>query len=279
MIQAQYWDEAWNPLVGCTAVSPGCAHCWAASMASRFHPELAAKGKWLSGPQLHPERLDQPRRWRKPRTVFVANMSDLFHEAVPEKFILRVLYQVRTCSARDAGHRFLVLTKRPARMRYIMERLRFDPGSLGSVFAGRRRNGGLWLVEGPALGDVERDERPPFAPLLRNLWLGTSVENQRTADERLPELLATWAAHRWLSVEPLLEPVDLGERGLDGIAWCVVGAESGPRARPCRDEWVRSVVEQCRAAGVSVFVKQLAREDGGADMSRWPVDVRGRETL
>ena len=158
---------------------------------------------------------------------------------------------------------------------------------------------------------------------LATAWLGTSVEDQRTADERLPELLATPAAHRWLSVEPLLEPVDLspwlrpGRRwqcgacrrycrewvnkwsndcphcgrvgylcgshagnGAEGNAldWVVVGAESGPGAPPSRVEWVRSVVEQCRAAGVSVWVKQLAREDGGADMNRWPVDVRARET-
>ena len=244
MIGAKYWNAAWNPLVGCTPVSPGCQRCWAASMSSRFHPELAAKGKWLVGPQLHPERLDQPLRWRKPRTVFVCNMSDLFHEDVPGDFIAAVFGVM----AATPQHRYLVLTKRPERMRWRSEWMRKRANMPAYHW-------GTW-------------------PLV-NVWLGTSIENQRTADERLPELLATPAAHRWLSVEPLLEAVDLGE--LDGISWVVCGAESGPGARPCRVEWVRSVVEQCRDAGVAVFVKQLSREDGGADMSRWPADLQTRE--
>ncbi len=107
-----YWDVAWNPVAGCTPVSAGCEHCWAAAMASRFHPELAHDGRWLTGPQLYPERLATPLHWRKPRRVFVANMSDLFHEAVPDEFIAAVF----GIMAATPQHAYLVLTKRPRRM-------------------------------------------------------------------------------------------------------------------------------------------------------------------
>jgi protein gp37 len=258
--QIQWTDETWNPVTGCAKVSPGCAHCYAETVALRFwpsqYPPVVFAGSEKGGPlyrprqftdvMTHADRLDQPLRWRKPRRVFVNSMSDLFHEAVPFEFIKRV-WDVTAAAPR---HTFQILTKRPERM---------------LAFA-------RWMAGGD---DISIAEWP------RNVWLGVSVENQHFADERIPLLLQTPAAVRFLSCEPLLEGLDLAKHrpGANQL-WVIVGGESGAGARPCNVRWVRSIVRQCQQAGVPVFVKQLGgeirdRNDSGFDGSGLN-DIDGR---
>jgi protein gp37 len=239
---------------------------------------------------LHPEWLDQPLWWRRPRRVFVNSLSDLFHPEVPDAFVASV-FQVMAAAPR---HTFQVLTKRPGRMASLLPRL---PG----------------LINGNDLALAEERARVTAWPPA-NVWLGVSVEDQRAADLRIPALLKTPAAVRFCSCEPLLGSVDLGlaicrqaapsyghgltrttvhlggccARALGGAAlhWVIVGGESGPGARPMDPAWARSLVEQCHAAGVAAFVKQLGRTwsiqaglgaGHGGDPSHWPNDLRIRE--
>lgn len=278
-------SATWNLVTGCTA--------------PRF-------GQNFSKIILHPDRLDWPVKWKKPRRIFVNSLSDLFHENVPHGFINNV-FGVMT---QATHHTFQILTKRPERMRQFC----VD-----------------WC-------------RPPAGPphILKHIWLGVSVEDQATADARIPLLIQTPAAVRFVSVEPLLAPIHLGFKDFErewaeeidrhhgfldvdfddpisgdpqaayqqryvlveterrvqqlcsrGIGWVIVGGESGPQARPCDVEWIRSVIQQCRAAGVPCFVKQLgSRPTGtgrpwcdqhgfedpkGGNMAEWPEDLRVRE--
>lgn len=250
------WTEAsWNPVTGCTKVSAGCKHCYAQREWPRLagNPKTVYFGRDFTDVARHPERLDEPLRLKKPRRIFVNSMSDLFHESVPEDFILAVF--VTMAAARQ--HTFQVLTKRAARMRDLLTRW---------------RDAGLVLREGCGVN-------------LRNVWLGVSVEDQATANERIPLLLDTPAAVRWISAEPLLGPVRLcglpglptddedvridalkgewfasprAEAGnlMPRIDWVVAGGESGPRARPMHPGWARSLRDQCAAAGVPFLIKQ-----------------------
>jgi len=289
----EWTDATWNIVTGCTKVSPGCDHCYAERLTERFH----GKGSFAEV-VLHPERLDLPNRWRKPRRVFVNSMSDLFHKDVPNKFIATGW----SAMAGNPRHTFQVLTKRPARARAFLRRCaRCEHGWWthdGTNPAGAYEGSGIIVASG--------DAWPP-----PNVWLGTSVEDQKRADQRIPILVDTPAAVRFLSCEPLIAPVDLTRvasgmrddvvfdvlgRRYDvpgqwqapmshGIDWVIVGGESGTGARPIREEWVRSLVQQCQAARVPVFVKQMgavwASEHGvpgkGGDMSQWPEDLRVRE--
>lgn len=252
------WTEAtWNPIVGCTAVSPGCDHCYAAREASGrlshlpLYAGLANRGVFTGEVRLVPERLTQPLRWTKPRRVFVNSMSDLFHKDVPDDFIAKV-FAVMALAPR---HIFQVLTKRHGRMRSLLS----DPDFKVLV----------------ALAALEFDDVILSGPWpLPNVWLGVSVENQQWADIRIPALLDTPAAVRWLSMEPLLGSVDLrrslarwqpgddqpwtGDRlhTRDVLGWVVAGGESGPNARPMHPDWARSLRDQCAAAGVPFFFKQ-----------------------
>jgi protein gp37 len=219
---------------------------------SADHSDLCRNAsEWTGKVRCFPDRLDLPLHWKKPRRIFVDSMSDLFHPEVPDEFILRVFDTIRKCKTERPGHVFLVLTKRPERMRDFCAWLRFDGyQEMGApTLAERADSKGYWLMQG-----------------LTNLWLGVSIENQETADERIAILLDTPAAHRFVSAEPLLGPVDLqyaAFNGADslqkmaGLDWVIVGGESGPRARPCDLEWIRSIVRQCRAAVVPIFTKQL----------------------
>jgi protein gp37 len=227
-------DSTWNPVRGCTKVSAGCKHCYAETFAERWRGVPGHAFEQGFDLRLVPEALELPLRWKKPRRIFVNSMSDLFHEEVPNHYIRQVFEVMARCPQ----HTFQVLTKRPARMK-------------------------AWCTE----------NRPSQKwSLVDNIWLGVSVEDQRAADERIPELLATPAAVRFLSCEPLLGPVDLrrgvyeappelggGSRGttLQGIGWVIVGGESGPGARTCDVAWIRRLVEQCREASTACFVKQL----------------------
>jgi len=225
----EWTDATWNPVTGCSKVSPGCARCYAEALSRRFGmtrlpwtPANAAENVVL-----HPERLGAPLRWRKPRRVFVNSMSDLFHEQVPDEFIDRVFavmaicggesYRCRGtrcehtlessgCGSHNDGvrapiHTFQILTKRPERMRdYLRARTEWRQPIFDAL------NDPEWPV---------RFEEPEYIAAnagwpLPNVWLGVSVENQRWADERIPLLLDTPAVVRFVSCEPLLSGVDLG---------------------------------------------------------------------
>jgi protein gp37 len=249
------WTSAtWNPVTGCVKVSPGCKHCYAERDWGRLAHLPAYAGRAFTDVACHEDRLDQPLRWNRPRMIFVNSMSDLFHEDVPDEFIDRVF----AVMALAKKHVFQVLTKRPERMRRYMARLGesaklLDAGArtMGYTF----EHGGQYFVSWP----------------IPNVWLGVSVENQETADERIPLLLQTPAAVRWISAEPLLGPVDLAEVpvGMHGplrpyqdkpsqprLDWVVVGGESGAKARPMHLQWARNLRDQCETAGVPFFFKQ-----------------------
>lgn len=213
----EWTDATWNPVTGCSKVSPGCAHCYAERLSTRF--QKTTKPWTLANAAenvvLHEDRLLAPMSWRQPRMVFVNSMSDLFHELVPDGFIDQVF--VTMSLARR--HTFQILTKRPELMR-------------------------RWF-EGPGAGWA--------ADPLPNVWLGTSIENDRWVD-RADELRATPAAIRFISAEPLLGP--LPSLDLTDIHWLIVGGESGPVHRPIEVEWVTDLRDAAAAADVAFFFKQ-----------------------
>lgn len=244
----EWTDETWNPVVGCSKVSPGCDNCYAIDQAARIQrmgttqvyegTTLEDGSDWSGLVRCLPERLDQPGRWRRPRRIFVNSMSDLFHPDVPDVFIAKVFQEMGHAS----WHQFQVLTKRPQRMAAWMSRV--AECELG------------WLTHdgtNPARaydGTGEVLPRPWPPP---NVWLGTSIESDRYTF-RANHLRETPAAVRFLSLEPLLGP--LPSLDLEGIDWVIVGGESGPRARPMHPDWVRDLRDRCQAAGVAFFFKQ-----------------------
>jgi protein gp37 len=208
------WTQAtWNPVTGCTKVSPGCAHCYAETFAERFRGVAGHPYENGFDLQLRPERLELPLQWKRSRLIFVNSMSDLFHEGVPDEYIAAVFETMN----RAWWHSFQVLTKRPERAAALARQL-------------------TWT---------------------ENIWMGTSVENQRWVN-RVDALRMTPATVRFLSCEPLLGPLRLD---LSGIRWVIVGGESGPRARPMKEEWAESIRRQCEDAGVPFFFKQWGAHD------------------
>lgn len=343
----QWTDQTWNPVVGCTPVSPGCLNCYAAAEAPRLGRMGARQyvGVTVARTERGGDRRDvfngtvrmvrnqltKPLRRKKPTRYFIASMGDLFHEAVPPGFIDRVFAVMALCPQ----HTFQVLTKRPERMAEYLN----TPGRWERIWKAGDSDPKVALLAGLSLP-------------LPNVWLGTSAEDQKRLDERVPHLLRCPAVVRFLSCEPLLGDLDLGkanalpvfrwadkpitcQSGLTGevlgvhpelagrwqrhdgnmqpwIDWVIVGGESGPQARFCEARWVRGIVDQCRAAGVPVFVKQLGSHclswgecDGtyadwafyeargyvqpqdnwelplkdrkGGDPAEWPEDLRVRE--
>jgi protein gp37 len=210
----EWTDATWNPVRGCSKVSPGCKHCYAERFAERFRGIPGHPFEQGFDVKLVPEKLAEPLRWPEPRMIFVNSMSDLFHVEVPDSYISRI--SITMMVAR--WHTYQVLTKRSERMRE--------------------------LLCGP-LSDVAGE---------KHIWWGVSVENQKHGFPRIADLQASPAAIRFLSVEPLLE--DLGTISLDGISWVIVGGESGPGARPMKEDWVLSIREQCKRAKVPFFFKQ-----------------------
>lgn len=259
-------DATWNPITGCDKVSAGCKHCYALRDWPRLssNPKTVYFGRAFTDVAVHPERLDQPLRWSRPRMIFVNSMSDLFHKDVPTAFIDKVLGVAWLCALLGKGHVFQVLTKRADRMRDY-----FNDGTKDYAFdwsnaAVEVAQGLKWNVHGELVYDFikQHDGRNPA------LWLGVSVENQEAADLRVPNLLATPAAVRWISAEPLLGPVSFRWAmwapvrnaghldGLKGIDWMVVGGESGSKARPMKEAWALALRDQCAEAGVCFFFKQ-----------------------
>ena len=304
----EWTNKTWNPVLGCSMArgseTGGCLNCYAARMAMRnlwpgeAYARMTKSGpRWTGKVELRPERLDAPLRW-KPSRVFVNSMSNLFHEALPDETIDRVF----AVMAWARHHTYQILTKRPTRMQDYSAGL----ASLSPRERTRRlgESSSGFPVSLENCGELEW----PFPWV----WLGVSVEDQATADERTPLLLQTPAAVRFVSYEPALGPVDLRPwlpftdptypQGLlgtgdpkDNLAWVIVGGESGPGARPFDIAWARSVVRQCREAGVACFVKQmgakpfdssavhlpvdamLIRDPKGGDPAEWPEDLRVRE--
>lgn len=279
------WTEAtWNPIVGCSIVSPGCTNCYAMKMAGRLEamaraafaddrPAVSAHylgttqdskagPVWTGKVNLAPERiLLQPLSWKRQRRIFVNSMSDLFHESVPDEWIDRVFAVMALASQ----HTFQVLTKRAERMRDFV-------GRLGYAHCGLMRR--LEATDGVHYPSEKIDAFPHYAGALGhpsshlqwplpNVWLGVSAEDQKRADERIPHLLMTPAAVRFVSAEPLLGPIDFHGEWIDRVAgndpelnWIIVGGESGHNARPVHPDWARSIRDQCQAAGVPFFFKQ-----------------------
>lgn len=258
------WTEAtWNPVTGCTKVSPGCAHCYAERIHDARHAAYRA-GKKVPAQYatpfekvvLHPDRLELPRHWRKPRLIFVNSMSDLFHEDVPDKFIAKVFQTMHF----SPQHTFQVLTKRPRRMAKWLKRCG-NGGGLGWMTHNGTEPAKAYRGTGIIVGLAKNWPLP-------NVWLGVSVENQRMADQRIPLLLQAEAARSFVSVEPLLDIVNL-EKWLPiyplrmpeedmppHLSWAIVGGESGPEARPMHPGWARALRDQCVEAGVPFFFKQ-----------------------
>lgn len=267
------WTEAtWNPVTGCTKVSPGCDHCYAERIVDRFKGKGAFATVELSAP-----KLEAPFKWRTARMVFVNSMSDLFHDDVPDTFLDEV-FGVMAVAHAMRGHIFQILTKRPGRMRsYLNQTIRQMPGghqgSTRQAIAGAAHRWAIDRINAGALSDaIETGDGWP----LPNVWLGVSVEDQKWADIRIPALLETPAAVRWLSCEPLLGPIDL-KRWLGPVAWpecwnrhtpsaecssciqpdwVVAGGESGPSARPMHPDWARSLRDQCAKVELPFFFKQ-----------------------
>lgn len=254
----QWTDASWNCVIGCSAVSEGCRFCYAERMAHRLGanprtPEY--KGltvvrdsgpKWTGKVRCLPERLEDPLRWKKPRMIFVNSMSDLFHEDVPFDFIDKVFAVMALAPQRI----FQVLTKRPERMREYFNRPELYDRTLREADTFRAE----WANKRP-LARIPISN-PATSPL-PNVWLGVSAEDQKRAEERIPLLLQTPAAVRFVSLEPLLGPVDLSYRPrLGKLNWVIVGGESGPGARPMNPKWARDIRDQCKAAGVPFFFKQ-----------------------
>ena len=210
----EWTDATWNPVRGCTKVSPGCKHCYAQTFSERFRGVSGHPFEQGFDLRLVPHKLEEPLRWRRSRRIFVNSMSDLFQDGVSTKYITRV----GRVMERANWHTYQVLTKRPERMRSLLS------DELG------------WLST------------------LNHVWFGVSVENRRHGLPRIDVLRRTPASVRFLSIEPLLE--DLAVIDLSGIDWVIVGGESGPRARPMREEWVISIRDQCRRAKVPFFFKQ-----------------------
>lgn len=335
-----YKGETWNPVIGCARVSAGCRNCWAEKMARRLVEMSGHNGTgggpyaevvkwdgrspvgsadeagaeygtplplWNGNALFLPERLDQPLRWRKPRCIFVPSMGDLFHRDITNEQIAAVFGVMAACPQ----HIFIIATKRARGMRGWFDWLR--------------------VLRAQALGDAEvricigaadryglrrgHVDYPPWP--LPNVWLGVSVENQPTADERIPLLLQCPAAVRWVSYEPALGPVDWRnivdseggrydsltggmsgseDQGGPALDWIVCGGESGPGARPFDVNWARATIEQCRETATACFIKQLGahpvrsqpgagpgaygvvlRHRKGADPDEWPAGLRVRQ--
>ncbi len=278
------WTEySWNPVTGCTPISEGCRNCYAARMAKRLAGRCGYPKDEPFKVTLHPERLEEPFSWRKPRRVFVCSMGDLFHPDVPEKFI----YDIWDVMVKNRQHTFLILSKRPDRMKSFIERVMAN-----------RMDYAYMLGNTPEGKEVRKWAQRP----IQNIWLGVTAENQEQADKRIPVLLQIPAAVRFVSVEPMLGPVNLtrinlgvqktrgyGSRqiiwdALSGwekqyetnrslrsmfqqtpkcmsndiggrLNWVICGGETGPGARPMHPDWVRDLRDQCVRTGVPFLFK------------------------
>lgn len=309
-------DYSWNPSIGCELplASSGCKFCYARELHNMRHKAyLAGKklpiqyAKPFEEIQLFPDRLEDPLRKKKPCKIFVGSMTDLFCPSVPFEFLAKVFYQISICY----WHTFQILTKRPERVldfyAWIREQkkgfwweefavlaahLPMDRGeAIAEPYLTYHANAKKHYYSGipepvKKLGDA--GIFVPWPP--PNLWLGVTAENQKEADKRIPILLQIPAAKRFVSVEPMLEQIDIPlphnrkYHELNGPCtcpkpdWCIIGCESGPKRRPCNIEWVRDLVNQCKAAGVAPFVKQVPINGKVVkDITKFPKDLQYQE--
>lgn len=293
-------DETWNPFVGCSKCSLGCQNCYAERFAAsgrlqRFerYKQVITDGRWNGRVVLHEKTMEKPLHWREPRKIFVNDMSDTFHESVPFENIAKVFDVM--CSWRwpnkkaqktgdesllvAPGHTYFILTKRPERIPLFLN----------------------WYNEncrGDAPFGITMDV---LGKIPKHIFIGCTICKEKEADEKTPLLLQIPAAVRFLSIEPMLEGIDLNKwllpqfRHITGLYtgtaephikpnWVIVGAESGSKARHCWLGWIELIVDQCTTAGVPVWVKQVhlpADNKKGfrlsKDMSEWPEKLRRRE--
>ncbi|MEJ0093297.1 MAG: phage Gp37/Gp68 family protein [Methylocella sp.] len=282
----EWTDASWSPIRAmaathegprfgwhCEHVSEGCRNCYAERMNIRLGTGFEFKPGRLHGNTFGDTRRDvslfldekmllAPTRWRRSRMIFVCSMTDLFADFVTDEWIDPMFAVMALCPQ----HTFQVLTKRSARMR--------------SYFAELKASGRWLLWTHPQFGHQIFDPiAAKFEVMFAHIWLGVSAENQETADARIPDLLATPSAVRFVSAEPLLGPIDLfkirettgftfnalskkagiGFRSC-GLDWVICGGESGPGARPMQEAWAESLRDQCKAAGVAFFMKQMAKK-------------------
>jgi protein gp37 len=303
----EWTDATWNPVTGCDLESPGCTNCYAMKLAGtrlRNHPSRAglttmtkAGPVWNGQVRFNEDWLTQPMEWKRPRRVFVVAHGDLFHPAVPDSWIDKVFAVMALCPQ----HTFQILTKRAARLHSYLSAARAHPvglEALDQTFAAMARDPKSKVGSGVILqGDIVHLAVWP----LPNVWLGVSVEDQRRVDERIPLLLRTPAAKRFVSAEPLLGPVDLlphlfiythedaaalecdceptptlpwrdpattppEDIDTPRLDWVIAGGESGANARPTHPDWIRTLRDQCATAEVPFFFKQwgewVVPEDG-----------------
>ncbi len=288
----EWTDATWNPITGCSIVSPGCANCYAMKLAGTRLKHIPSRAGltvdtkagpvWNGQVRFNEDQLCWPLKWQRARKIFVCAHGDLFAEGVPDEWIDRVF----AVMALSPQHIFQVLTKRPERMQDYLADQAADR-RIHELACDMSVEGRLRVV---LIADREHEASAPpglrvYLDLwpLSNVWLGTSVEDQKRADERIPVLLETPAAVRFISAEPLLGPMDItpfvGQvhhhpdnrpsaeldamiraafKGMGAIRldWVIVGGESGPGARPMHPDWARSLCDQCAGAGVAFFFKQ-----------------------
>ena len=289
----EWCDATWSPIVGCTRVSEGCRFCYSERFMARFSGVPGHKFEGISnftpaGPhwsgivRLSEKDLDQPLHWRKPKRIFVNSISDTFHEKVPDTWLHKIFNAMIVAN----HHTYMILTKRPERMLEVTQQF----------FDGKDRE---YIQQG----------------VPKHIWLGVSCEDQKTADERIPLLLQTPAAVRFISYEPALGPLSIRQwlhreemveqfpkQAIQRISWVICGGESGPGSRLFDIQWARDLRDQCKAAGTPYFLKQLGtnpydlkkfclmlkaniitgtcmklKARKGGDWSEWPEDLRIRE--
>jgi protein gp37 len=286
MTTIAWTDETINPIVGCSRISAGCEKCYAETAAKTARlqqfPQYQKVAKWNGTVEFVESQLIKPYEWKKSKKIFICSMADIFHENVLFDWVEEIFYMIENCPQ----HTFQILTKRPERMIEF-----FD-----------------WYIARNSDHSVELQWTMPD-----NIWLGVSCENQAMADKRIPLLMQIPAKVRFLSCEPLLEPLDLSKflpiewsevaedwiESWPGIgsystndypSWVIAGGESGAGARPCHVEWLRDIASQCQSAKVPVFVKQLGsnalqghivngsklklKDRKGSDINEFPEDLR-----
>lgn len=322
MSKIQWTEHTWNPTTGCSRKSSGCGNCYAETLTKRLGAMGLKKYQGLLNEQdrfngvikFDEKTLLKPLKRKKPAVYFVNSMSDLFHENVKTEWIDKIFAVMALCPQ----HIFQVLTKRPERMRDYLLKNQANWGDLGvsettrymdeiHEFIYKQRGNGLnehlekagwwqdydYTPEGKSeAGHIYYNGKIP----LPNVWLIVSIEDQPTADYRIPILLDTPAAVRGVSAEPLLEAIDFRawfagfSIDVPDLNWVIVGGESGANVRPCNEEHIRSIVKQCKRYGVKVFVKQMGKESyykgvkqtnysdsKGGDIEEFPTDLQIRE--
>lgn len=249
----EWCDETYNPITGCSKISEGCQNCYAERMAKRFAGRFGYPKDKPFGVTFHKDKVEEPLKWKKPKRIFVCSMSDFFNIEVEFAWQLKIFRIIRL----SPRHTFMFLTKRPNNMRDIISRIY---------------------------------KRMDCKGCLPNVWLGVTAENQQTADERIPILLQIPAAKRFVSVEPMLGAVDLQgyylskgandypfpyleekhrTKNIDLLDWVICGAETGPKKRPMKTEWARSLRDQCSEAGVPFFFKKDSNGSNLLDGRTW----------